>query len=165
MRKRTVGTLLCGVALGFSAMADPAEPAGARNPEAFSRSCVFDHLTLWTPSGTCRPRARQYPVGVAGSVRRAIYDSALIFSLPYTALLQVARCESGLNPRARNGVYRGLFQFLPRTFSRASTRMRRETGIMATSVWSARDASYAAGYMFVTRAGGSWTCARMATVG
>lgn len=160
MRNRTVCALLYGLALILPSGLVAPERADAHGALSTVHTCVFDRQMLWTRSGTCQPRARKYPAGVLGAVRRAIFDSSLTFDLPYAALLRIAACESGLNPHARNASYEGLFQFLPDTFRRAAAQMHRETGIKAHNVWSARDASYAAGYMFVTNAGGSWSCAR-----
>src|SRR5579884_2847554 len=70
-------------------------------------ACIFDRLMLWTAPGTCRPHARSYPPSVRGTARRAVYDSALTFGIPYPILLRIARCESGLNPHAINGRYLG----------------------------------------------------------
>lgn len=123
-------------------------------------ACVFDHQMLWTPRGSCRPRARSYPRTVRGSVGHAIYDSALTFGIPYNVLRAVAGCESSLNTRAVNGQHFGLFQFLPATFSRGASGLFRETGITARSYWSALDASYVAGYLFATGKAYRWACER-----
>ena len=47
-----------------------------------------------------------------------IEDAARRYNQPRAAMLRVARCESGLDPYARNpdGPYYGLFQFLPSTW-------------------------------------------------
>jgi hypothetical protein len=120
-------------------------------------ACTFDHTMLHTDAARCRPRALSYPPGVDDSVRRAIYDAALTFGVPYPTLLELATCESGLSPRAENGNHYGLFQFLRGTFRAGARRMRRETGIRAGSIWNPRDASYVAGYLFATgKAVPSW---------
>ena len=115
-------------------------------------------MTLWTPSGTCRPKARSYPPKVTGAVRRSIYDSALVFGVPYPILLRIARCESNLNPRASSGSYFGLFQFAPDTFHRGAKQMRSQTGIRARSYWNPRDASYVAGFLFAVGEAPRWGC-------
>jgi hypothetical protein len=134
----------------------PSVAAGLRASQA--QACVFDHLTLKTGPGNCRPRAKSYPGRVKGRVEQAIYDSALTFGIPYDTLLAIARCESGLNPRADNGTHFGLYQFAPQTFQRAVRGLRKDTGVVAKTYWSSLDSSYAAGYMFVTGEASSWTC-------
>src|SRR5438270_1747635 len=91
---------------------------------ARSGGCIFDHQSLRTAKGTCRPRARAYPPSVRGKVKRAIYDAALTFGMPYNVLYKIARCESNLNPKAAYAGHFGLFQFLPRTFSSGSGGLR-----------------------------------------
>ena len=120
--------------------------------------CVFDHLMLTSAPGTCRPLAKSYPPSVGGPVRRAIYDAALTFGIPYRILLRIAFCESALHPWAVNGTHYGLFQFYPATFIRGELLMRSETGIVSSSYWDARDASYVAGYLFATGHARRWAC-------
>lgn len=120
--------------------------------------CIFDHAMLRTAPDRCRPRARVYPRGVAGKIKRAIYDSALIFGVPYPVLLRIARCESGLNPRATYGDHFGLFQFVPPTFVGGARSMRASTGISARSLWNPLDASYVAGYLFAVGESPRWAC-------
>jgi len=123
-----------------------------------TRPCIFDRATLRTTPGTCRPTAILYPAYVKGRVRRSIYDSALTFGIPYSILLQIAHCESGLNPHAANGPHFGLFQFLPDTFTRGAHSLRHETGIVARSYWNPLDSSYVAGYLFATGHALRWSC-------
>jgi hypothetical protein len=73
-------------------------------------------------------------------------------------LLQIARCESGLNPRAANGNHFGLFQFEPGTFRQGARDMRAMTGITARTYWSARDSAYVAGFLFAIGNSPDWTC-------
>jgi hypothetical protein len=113
---------------------------------------------LRTAPGKCRPRAKAYPKSVAGKVRRAIYDGALTFGIPYHVLLRIAQCESGLNPRASGYGYYGLFQFAPDTFREGAKQLRHATGIRARSYWSPLDASYVAGYLFAVGEAPSWSC-------
>jgi hypothetical protein len=126
--------------------------------QSHSTACVFDHLSLRTARGTCRPRARSYPPNVRGSVKRAVYDASLTFGMPYSVLLAIARCESDLNPHAAYEGHYGLYQFLPQTFSRAAGELRADTGITAHSYWNPLDAGYVAGFMFVTGKALSWSC-------
>ena len=134
----------------------PIQASGTRSTQG--HNCVFDHLTLHTGPNACRPRAKAYPKYVKDAVERAIYDSALVFGVPYTTLLEVARCESALNPKASNGSHFGLFQFAPQTFYRAVSQMKRDTGLQARTYWNPLDSSYAAGFMFVVGSAESWSC-------
>lgn len=136
--------------------------AAGSHPE-YANNCIFDHMMLWTPDGTCRPQAKSFPSHVVGKARRAIYDSALTFGIPYNVLLAIGRCESGLKTHARNAGHFGLFQFLPQTFKRGVALLRRDTGIVARSYWNPLDSAYVAGYLFATGRAGSWTCERAPT--
>lgn len=129
-----------------------------RSPQSQHHSCIFDQQMLRTESGICRPTAVHYPRRVKGVVRRAIYDGALTFGIPYTVLLKIAKCESSLNPRASYAGHFGLFQFLPQTFTQGSQLLGRDTGIVARNYWNARDASYVAGYLFATGRSPAWAC-------
>jgi hypothetical protein len=149
--------LLVAVPAGSLGSGIPSAQAGEVHA-AQSQLCVYDHMTLKTGPGTCRPRAKAYPSYVRGAVKKAIYDSALVFGVPYMTLLEIARCESALNPRASNGTHFGLYQFAPATFRRASSQMREQIGVLAHSYWRALDSSYTAGYMFVTGSASSWSC-------
>lgn len=121
-------------------------------------ACIFDHMTLRSPTTTCRPRAKAYPSTVTGAVQRSIYDSSLIFGIPFTVLLNIAKCESSLNPKATNGRRFGLFQFAPATFREAATRLQTTTGVMARSYWNPLDSAYVAGFMFATGGAQRWSC-------
>ena len=80
-------------------------------------------------------------------IRRA----AIRYRVSYSTLLRKARCESGLNPYARNpSGSSGLFQFLPSTW--ATTPYARR------SIWSAKWNSLAAGWMHAAGRGGEWVC-------
>lgn len=148
------------LSLSASLILQPCPGSAAGNRGDPSASCIFDRLTLQTPPGLCRPRARAYPASVRGEVRHAIYDSALIYGIPYRILLKIAFCESSLNPLAVNGPHYGLFQFLPATFHWGARRMRRETGITAWTYWDVDDAAYVAGYLFATGYSRRWACER-----
>lgn len=130
----------------------------ARSHSATARPCIFDHAALATSPGTCKPRALRYPGHVKGPVRRSIYDSALIFGVPYQILLAIAKCESSLNPQAVNGNHLGLYQFVPQTFHRGARQLLHDTGIQASTPWSPSDASYVAGYLFAVGKAPSWAC-------
>ncbi len=143
-------TVLCASAWAGTGRAQTGQPRVA--------ACIFDRASLHTSRGTCRPRARSYPAGVKTSVRRSIYDGALTFGIPYSVMLQVARCESNLDPHADDGLHMGLFQFLPSTFKQGAKALRGQTGIRARSYWNPLDAAYVAGYMFVNGQAEEWGC-------
>jgi hypothetical protein len=167
MEKRARRALLC-LAIGvlpLLAFAPRARGLTASEPRTRQAgiACVFDQVMLHTAPGTCRPRARHYPIYVVGRVRRSIYDSALVFGIPYTVLLTIARCESSLNPRAQYRGHFGLYQFLPETFYRAARDLRAHTGVVARTFWSPLDSSYAAGFLFATGRSRKWACEKLAT--
>jgi soluble lytic murein transglycosylase-like protein len=56
------------------------------------------------------------------SVSHALALGAAAYGLERRRLEQVARCESGFNPAARNGRYQGLFQFGPSLWGRTPYR-------------------------------------------
>ena len=150
---------LCALALSMLPLLCSSGAGWAGAPQQqHHHFCIFDHQTLRTPAGVCRPRAVKYPPQVAGEVRRAVYDAALIFGIPFNVLLAIAQCESGLNPRATDGVHYGIFQFLPDTFRQGAQDLRRTTGIVARSYWSPRDSAYVAGYFFAVGHALSWGC-------
>lgn len=163
------GRALSALILALGASISFHSGAGSTLAEAHAgrkAHCTFDHTMLRTEAAKCRPRALAYPADVVGTVKRAIYDGAITFGVPYPTLLGLATCESGLRPRAVNGDHFGLFQFLRDTFHTASKRMRRETGIRARSVWNPLDASYAAGFLFATgQAVPSWHACLSGTTG
>lgn len=133
-------------------------PTTTQAQSGTARSCIYDHTSLHSTPGTCRPKAIAYPPSIRGRVRRAIYDSALTFGVPYHLLLKIARCESGLNPRARDGNHFGLFQFLPDTFRAGSSTMRSMTGIVAHTYWNPLDSAYVAGFLFAVGKADRWAC-------
>lgn len=139
----------------------PALASGMRSAQ--TQVCVYDHQSLKTEPRACRPRARVYPSYVKGTVKKAIYDSSLVFGVPFATLLAIARCESSLNPKASNGTHFGLFQFAPATFKRAVAQLRSAAGLSARSYWNPLDSSYAAGFLFVTGQASSWTCVSAVT--
>jgi hypothetical protein len=146
---------LCMVsALGFT----PSGAHASRPRSVPTQKCVFDHMMLRSKGSTCRPRAKSYPPAVRTAAERAVYDSALTFGIPYSVLLNIAECESSLNPRASNGTHFGLFQFAPDTFAQAAVQLRQATGVIARTYWNALDSSYVAGFMFATGAAQRWAC-------
>jgi soluble lytic murein transglycosylase-like protein len=81
-----------------------------------------------TPAPTAPPTAAPTPRHVPaipaappaapGTIEAIIQAAANQWGVSYPWMLKIARCESGLNPRAYNpaGPYYGLFQFLMSTF-------------------------------------------------
>jgi hypothetical protein len=157
IRRALLAAWLLGLMLLLVGNGTPGH-AASNGQHSRAHTCVFDHLMLWTPQGQCRPRAYSYPRTVHGAVRHAIYDGAITFGIPYKILYRIAVCESGLNPRASNGSYFGLFQFAPDTFQRGANDMQAMTGITVTSYWIPSDASYVAGFLFATGQSPRWQC-------
>lgn len=149
---------LLSAALVFPIAAGRPVEAQAKRHNKSPHICAYDHTSLHSPAGTCRPRALVYPRDVKGRVKRAIYDSAMTFGVPYDVLLGIAQCESSLNPRAQDGKHYGLFQFLPSTFQGGQRAMRDMTGIQAHTLWNPLDASYVAGFLFAVGKADRWAC-------
>jgi hypothetical protein len=85
------------------------------------------------------------------SVSEAINLASVVYGYGAT-LWRKARCESRLNPWAKNGSEAsGLFQFLPSTWA--------TTPFAGFSVWSPYANALAAGWMHARGRGGEWVCA------
>jgi soluble lytic murein transglycosylase-like protein len=73
-----------------------------------------------TPKPTPRPRPAipAAPPPAPGTIEAIIQQAATTYGVSYPWMLKIAKCESGLNPRAYNpaGPYYGLYQFLMSTF-------------------------------------------------
>jgi hypothetical protein len=84
------------------------------------------------------------------SIAEIITAAAVRHGVDPQRLLRVARCESGLNPRAYNpaGPYIGLFQFHPQTFY----------GYGGKDIYSPHDQSEIAARMFARGLGHHWGC-------
>ena len=97
------------------------------------------------------PPAPAGPPPSAGTIQAIIYAAATKYGVSYPWMLKIARCESGLNPRAYNpaGPYIGLFQFLPSTF-------RAHGG---TNIYDPVQQSNIAANMLAHGGAGSWGCA------
>jgi hypothetical protein len=150
-----VGCIVASLALTWG----PAKRVQASRARSGQRAaCIFDHMMLRSPTTKCRPRAKAYPSTVKGRVKRSIYDSALTFGIPFAVLLNIAKCESSLNPRAVHGEHYGLFQFMPATFREAAVRLRANTGVTVKSYWNPLDSAYVAGFMFVMGDSTKWSC-------
>lgn len=81
-----------------------------------------------------------------------IEDAARRYDQPRAAMLRVARCESGLDPYAKNpdGPYYGLFQFLPSTW--------RSTPYANESWYDPKANARAAGWMWREGRRNEWAC-------
>lgn len=156
-RSKVRFAVLCAT-IWFPLIGGGTASAQAKSHNRRPHICVYDRMSLHSAPGTCRPEATTYPPNVTGSVKRAIYDSAMTFGVPYEVLLGIAQCESSLNPRARNGQHYGLFQFLPSTFRGGQRAMRAMTGIQAHTFWNPLDASYVAGFLFAVGKADRWAC-------
>jgi hypothetical protein len=86
-----------------------------------------------------------------GYVPACVRRGALHWHVSYPMLMRKARCESRLDPQARNGTHVGIFQFdYPGTW--------RTTPYARRSPWRAKWSSLAAGYMHHVGRGGEWSC-------
>lgn len=83
------------------------------------------------------------------SVQEALTIASVAYAVPRSELSSVAFCESRHTPTARNGRYRGLFQFGPIFESSPYGRA-------GLSVWSPLAASMAAAYI-VRHGGRGWS--------
>ncbi|HZB97672.1 MAG TPA: transglycosylase SLT domain-containing protein, partial [Candidatus Sulfotelmatobacter sp.] len=112
---------------------------------------------LPTPAPTPTPVPAPTPAAVAlkaapkGSIEAIIRQAAAVWHVNGDWMVKIARCESGLNPRAYNprGPYVGLFQFLPSTF-------RRNGG---TDIMDPADQSHIAAKMLAHGQAHQWSCA------
>jgi soluble lytic murein transglycosylase-like protein len=70
------------------------------------------------PTQRPRPAIPAAPPPAPGTIEAIIQAAANRYGVSYPWMLKIARCESGLNPRAYNpsGPYYGLYQFLMSTF-------------------------------------------------
>jgi resuscitation-promoting factor RpfB len=106
-----------------------------------------------------RPRAgvaQAAPPAPAGDVQAIIIAAAARWGADANQLLRVARCESGFNPNAYNGLFgaSGVFQFIPSTWARNSPR----AGYAGASVFDAVANVNTAAMMFAEGQAGQWSC-------
>ena len=104
-------------------------------------------------SATCLERVARKQCSqtrVVACIRRA----SLTHNVSYPMLLRKARCESTLNPYARNGVHAGLFQFRVAAPSTWVT-----TPYADRDPYSAKWSSLAAAWMHRVGRGNEWACA------
>lgn len=90
------------------------------------------------------------------SVVHCIEYASVVHSYPEATLIQIAECESHLDPYAGNpSGASGLFQFMPSTWSSTLARM----GEKYHSVFSAKWSSLAAAWKMAHDGTGEWSCA------
>jgi soluble lytic murein transglycosylase-like protein len=105
--RRTVITLVCApLALGLIAGRASAAPVTAGDLRAQLR-------TERTETAKLRAELRAARTAARPTVDHAIHLAAQAFGVDHAKMRRVARCESTLNPYARNGQYQGLFQTGP----------------------------------------------------
>lgn len=110
-----------------------------------------------TPAPTPTPTPAVHRAVVAtvpaskGSIVAIIEAAAARWGVSGTWMVSIARCESGLNPRAVNpsGPYDGLFQFLPSTFYANG----------GTNIWDPTDQSNITAKMLAHGQAHQWSCA------
>lgn len=111
-----------------------------------------------TPDPTPAPVARHVaplpppgPPPAPGTIEAIIQAAATKWGVSYAWMLKIARCESGLNPRAYNpaGPYIGLFQFLPSTFKAHG----------GTDIYDPVQQADITGFMLSHGGAGAWGCA------
>ncbi|GAC1339498.1 MAG: hypothetical protein NVSMB29_06920 [Candidatus Dormibacteria bacterium] len=97
-----------------------------------------------------QPVVVQQPAAPAGSIEGIIRDAAGRHGVSGDWMMKIARCESGLNPRAVNpGGYYGLFQFSPRTFQAHG----------GTDIWDPYQQSEITATMLSQGQARQWSCA------
>lgn len=101
---------------------------------------------------TTKPKPTTTPKPV-GNVEQIIRDAAEAHGISPDRLVRVARCESTLNPNAKNGQYGGLFQFSDKTWDWFAS-MRGVGG----SKWNASDAANMAAWAFANGYASHWEC-------
>ena len=126
------------------AVAPAAAPAAAAPP-------AIHHAVVVAPARAAAPAAPAAPAPPAGSVEAIIRAAAARHGVSGDWMVKIARCESGLNPRAYNraGPYIGLFQFLASTF--------RANG--GTDIYDPADQAEIAARMLAHGQAHQWGCA------
>jgi hypothetical protein len=114
-----------------------------------------------TPAPTPQPApapatATLRPVPSTGYVETVVRAAAAEFGVNADQLVRVAKCESGLNPLAKNpaSTASGLFQFLTTTWAGNGPRL----GYGPADVWDPVAASRVAAWMFAHGQSGQWVC-------
>ena len=98
------------------------------------------------------PRPAPAPAPASNTIVGIITAAAQRYGQSPAAMIRVAKCESGLNPRAvnRSSGASGLFQFLPSTW--------RTTPYASSSIFDATANANAAAWMWSVGRRGEWVC-------
>lgn len=123
---------------------------GVALAEANGRRVFVVLIGKAAPPPSPAPAVAAAPAPRPGSIVDIIVAAAARYGVDSNRLLRVARCESGLNPRAYNpaGPYIGLFQFHPLTFS----------GYGGRDIYDPYDQSDVAARMFARGLASHWGC-------
>ncbi len=89
----------------------------------------------------------------ARDIQGIITAAANEFGADPNQLLRIAKCESGLNPRASNGTHFGLFQFNPITYTAYAPRAG-----AGSDYWNATNNARTAAYMIAHGQASQWSC-------
>lgn len=90
---------------------------------------------------------------ISGGIESVIRSAAAEFGVSGDRMVRVARCESTLNPNAKNGQYGGLFQFSDKTFNWFASMSG-----LGGSKWNASDAARMASWAFANGYASHWEC-------
>lgn len=89
-----------------------------------------------------------------GEIVQIVDAAAAEFGVDRTMMQKIVRCESGYNPKARNGQYAGLFQFANSTWRTNRSAMGLDTNLDLR--FDAREASRTAAYKMSRDGFGAW---------
>lgn len=95
------------------------------------------------------------------AIKAAITHWAGVYGVSSSLLLRIANCESGYNPRAVNKGYyaggghpSGLFQYIPDTWSRYSSKL----GKPGYDIWNYQHQAEVTAYAFSIGGASEWEC-------
>ena len=97
---------------------------------------------------------KKVSTATAGSFSEAIDIQCANYGCNASQLKRIMNCESTGNPNAQNGIYTGLFQFHPQTFSANAAR----AGLSNPNIYNGYDQVATAAYMFANGQAGQWEC-------
>lgn len=127
--------------------------------DAKSKLALASSKAINTATGTATASAAPAD---SGSITGIITAAAQAYGLSPSYMIQVARCESSLDPSKVNASYyagggnpSGLYQFIPSTWANYSS----QAGYGGYSVFNATAAAYTAAYAFAHGHSGEWACA------
>lgn len=110
-----------------------------------------------------QPVATQPPAPLApqGDIQQYIHDQAVAVGLDPSRMLRIAKCESGFDPNAVNHNYyagggnpSGIYQYLPETWNRISSR----SGLGVGSVFDWQLNVRVTMWAYVNGYAGEWAC-------